>query len=440
MKYARLMLFLSLIVVIIAVFILTGCKKENLPSAAELTGTEAEIISEKNNNKDNDEETQTAEPVTEEVTEPAIEAEPLTEPPEETSAGETQKNEPADKDTDNIVKDMNKPAEPENGVKAERLTSGFINMLTGLPATKSEYYKRPAAIMINNIKISCPQIGISQADVIYECLVEGGTTRLLMFMLNYENASEIGSVRSSREYYLDFAANHDAVYVHAGGSNTAYVEIRDRRVDNLDGVNMYLPDAFYRDEWRKVNMGYEHSLMITGPRIAASVKYKKYRTDIKDTYNSPFNFVDYNGKKSEMTGGGEARHVIITYNNAHFPQYIYNSKTDTYKRYQFNGVPHIDGANDEQLEFTNVLILNLPHSYTGDAYGHVNVDTVGSGDGYYVSGGKYIPIVWTKKSKDIAMMLTNIDGSPLLMNCGKTFVNIVNQSAWNGLTLNYKRP
>lgn len=428
MKHKKTVCFFLLFTVAMTIVLFYGCQKEqDLPVSDKTAETQNVITAEVTDEATQDEVSVITEPETETESETA--PEPITELPEETVKEETKETAPPAKPAETIV--------PE--VKADRLTSDFINTLTGFAATKTEYYKRPAAIMINNIKISCPQIGISQADVIYECLVEGGMTRLMMLMLNYENASEIGSVRSSREYYLDFAANHDAIYIHAGGSNTAYAEIRDRKINNLDGVNMYVPDMFYRDEWRKINMGYEHSLMTTGPRIAASVEYKKYKTEIKETFVPSFNFVSYKGGKNEMTGGSEARHVIITYNNAHFPQYIYNSKTNTYKRYQFNGIAHIDGANDKQLEFTNVLILNLPHYYTGDSYGHVNVDSVGSGKGYYVSGGKYISVNWSKKSKDTPMVLTNTDGSLLYMNCGKTFVNIVNESVWHSLTMNYKR-
>lgn len=428
MKYKNIVWLFFIIVIVMTTIFFTGCKKNEEPAVTVgKTETESDLGDESISPVINEIVTDLIEPETK--PDPLTEPVPITEVLEETAVTETQKTElPV------------KPAETEiPDVKAVRLTSNYINTLTGLSASKADYYKRPVAIMINNIKKSCPQIGISQADVIYECLVEGGMTRLLMFMINYENASEIGSVRSSREYYLDFAANHNAIFIHAGGSNTAYEEIRDRKINNLDGVNMYIPDMFYRDEWRKVNMGYEHSLMTTGPKITAGIKYKKYSTEIKDTFIPSFNFVDYNGGKNEMTGGNEARHVIITYNNSHFPQYIYISKTGTYKRYQFNGIAHMDGANDTQLEFTNVLILNLQHYYTGNSYGHVNVDSVGTGKGYYVSGGKYIQITWTKKSKDTPMILTNTDGSLLMMNCGKTFVNIVNDSAWSSLNLNYKK-
>lgn len=63
----------------------------------------------------------------------------------------------------------------------------------------------------------------------------------------------------------------------------------------------------------------------------------------------------------------------------------------------------------------------------------MDVDSVGSGDGYYVSGGKYIPIKWSKASEDTPMVLTNTDGSQLLLNCGKTAVNIVSASVLKGV-------
>jgi len=137
-----------------------------------------------------------------------------------------------------------------------------------------------------------------------------------------------------------------------------------------------------------------------------------------------------------VLNGEDANHVVVTYNASHFPQYIYYPDTNTYKRWQFNGVAHIDGANGQQLEFTNLLILSLPHTYTGDAYGHMDVSSTGSGDGYYVYGGKVIPIKWAKASEDTPMKLTNTDGSQLYLNCGKTMVNIISDAMMKTLQFN----
>ncbi|MEE1279228.1 MAG: DUF3048 domain-containing protein, partial [Oscillospiraceae bacterium] len=61
--------------------------------------------------------------------------------------------------------------------------------------------KRPVAIMINNIKISLPQRGISEASIIYEALAEGGITRLMAVFPDVNKIPDVGSVRSARHYY-----------------------------------------------------------------------------------------------------------------------------------------------------------------------------------------------------------------------------------------------
>ena len=369
------------------------------------------------------------------VTIPEEEEEPLTEPDTDETETETEPVSETETETDKAEEAFSQEKLP----LAARLTSNYINMLTGLPATEEEYYRRPMAIMINNIKKSLPQVGVGLADIIYECTVEGGLTRLMMVVNDYASCGEIGSIRSSREYYLNFAANHNAIYMHAGGSNAAYDEIQRRRINNLDFVNGRLPASYcYRNEERRTSMGYEHSLMTDGARIVSAIEYKKYDTKISDTFVSAFNFVSYDGGVNPMTGGGDAKHVIITYNSSHFPQFIYSAGSKIYRRYQYNGMPHIDGGTDLQLEFKNVLILNMPHSYTGDSYGHIDVDTVGSGDGYYISEGKYIPIKWSVAANDRPMVLTNADGSLLYMNCGKTFVNIVSDSVFKTLEMDHK--
>ena len=62
----------------------------------------------------------------------------------------------------------------------------FVNPLTGLGTETDVSNKRPVSIMVNNINISLPQEGICGADIMYECLAEGGITRLMMIATEYE--------------------------------------------------------------------------------------------------------------------------------------------------------------------------------------------------------------------------------------------------------------
>ena len=247
-----------------------------------------------------------------------------------------------------------------------------------------------------------------------------------MVVSDYEDLPVVGSVRSSREYYLDFAANHDALYVHAGGSNQAYVELKSRDVDNLDGVNMYIPGMFYRDSWRQANMGYEHSLMTDGEKIADGVAYCKYRTDIAKDFDTPLDFVPWG--ESRVPSDGKAEYLKVVYHSSHAPYFEYNADEGVYYRWQFQGDKHMDNTANVQLSFTNVILLYCPTASTGDSYNHMDVTTTGTGEGYYLSLGGYEKITWKKSTEDSPVKLYNAAGEELLVNRGKTFFQICTTS------------
>ncbi len=317
----------------------------------------------------------------------------------------------------------------------------YTNPLTGLEATRDLTSVRPVAIMINNIQAACPQEGISGADIIYECLAEGGITRLLMVAKDYESLGVVGSIRSSREYYIDFAKNHDAIYVHAGGSEEAYSQILKRSIDHLDGVR---PDArsgidlgktvFYRDRDRLAKMAYEHTMVSTGALIKQGIDTMGYRTELESSFKDPIQQINHGW--DVVLAGSSASYLSIPYRNFQIVEYEYDANTEKYMRYQFNHAPHIDNTNGEQLGFENIIILNLNHTNRGDSYNHLNVDTAGEGDGMYITKGSMIPIKWSKASQDAAMVLTDAEGFPLVVNKGKTVINIADNTVYPQITIN----
>ncbi len=297
----------------------------------------------------------------------------------------------------------------------------YVSPLTGLGVSEELLSNRPVAVMINNIKASMPQHGTSSGDVIYECIVEGAQTRLMAVYLDYENIPVLGSVRSSREYYLDFAGNHDAIYVHAGGSDEAYRQIKAGRTNNLDGVNMYLPDTFYRDEARVKSMPYEHTLMTSGEGIKSGIEYKGYRSKSNAEFVHPFNFVEYG---EEFVPEGEAAaYVSVSYSDKHEPYYIYDEESALYERYQFDK-PQEDASTNDVLSFDNIVILYHSTYNTGDEYGHYSVNATGEGDGIYITRGKAINIKWKKANRTTAVRFFDESGNELTMNRGKTMMQI----------------
>ena len=351
-----------------------------------------------------------SEPVTESVTEPITETETETE-------AVTEAPEPAYP----TVIDEN-GTDPLTGI-APAADGVYTDPLTGTAVAKEEAERRPVAIMLNNINVALPQQNIGSADILYECQGEGYLTRLMGVYNDYEDLKAIGSVRSSREYYIDFAANHDAIYVHAGGSEEAYRNLKSRKTHNIDAVNDYnVSGYFYRDPNRLGRMGYEHTLVIDGDKINGAIAAKKYRTTYSSSFTNPLQFIG-EGQQINLVNGTKAKQLTVKF-GAHTTQFVYCASKNLYMRLQ-NNEKHNDGITGEQLGFENVVVLFCPYTLTKDDYNHIEVTTTGKGKGYYLTGGKKVDIHWSKSSGDAQVKLYYASGKALTLTPGKTNIEIV---------------
>ena len=189
----------------------------------------------------------------------------------------------------------------------------YTNPLTGEGCEVDVGARRPIAVMLNNLKKALPQVGVSQADVIYEILAEGGITRMMAVFQDVAGAGEIGTVRSARDYYASLAYGHDAVYLHAGGSPQAYEFIKSRGVTALDCVNgPYEGTLFWRDKERRKSMGMEHSVLTSGPTITELMPTYSYRLEHKEGYQYPVSFLA-EGEKAQGAPGNRVSVEFSTY-------------------------------------------------------------------------------------------------------------------------------
>ena len=304
----------------------------------------------------------------------------------------------------------------------EEIAETYINPLTGLETTKDLTTKRPITVMINNLRDALPQIGISSADIVYEILEEGGITRLLCVFNDFEDIPELGSIRSTRDYYIDVADAHDAILVHAGGSTYAYSDLASRRTNNIDGL---YANQFYRSAERRKTMAKEHTLMISGSGLTEAISQKGYRTESDSP--SPLSFgSDY------LKGETTANHIKFPFSIGKTSKpYItaffdYSEESGEYLKGQFNA-PHIDGADGSQLSFKNVITLTCPmNNIPGDALGCIQVHFTGSGKGTYSVDGTHREIVWKKASRSSSYTLYETDGeTPLVLAPGKSYIALV---------------
>ena len=275
--------------------------------------------------------------------------------------------------------------------------------------------ERPLAVMVDNDDDNArPHAGLSDAYLIYEMAVEGGSTRF-MALFRGTDTEKIGPVRSSRHYYLDYALENDAIYTHFGWSPKATTDISALRVNNINGVNAKDEDIFWRE--RKYR-GDWHSAYTSIENIKNKAQKKGY-ADITGHANS----IDYADEYFEIGSGNIADNVTLKYSKKYTTGYSYNPEKKLYEKI-INGKPH--AMQDETvLEVKNIIIQLIPDTPLGDGSDRRNINTTGSGKGYYISGGEYEEITWSKESRKANTFYKKADGTKLQINPGKTIINII---------------
>lgn len=294
-----------------------------------------------------------------------------------------------------------------------------INPLTGLWIDEEAAKRRPVAVMINNLKKALPQSGISQADIIYETLVEGEITRLMAVFQDFD-AEKIGPVRSARHYYLDFALDHDAIYVHYGRSPQAEKAFDELDISHLEGLSYLDEIMFWRDPERYNAPGMkEHSAYTNAEKILKAWDMVGYKKQKSKDLEPVFHFAE---EEIMLTEGEPANNVILPFSNYQISEFELDKDNNIYKRYQF-GEPHIDIEYSEQLSAKNIIVQYAEiYPIPKDSAGRKEVELVGSGKGVYITNGKAIPILWSKKSHFIPTSFFEEDGSVLKINKGKTWI------------------
>ena len=302
----------------------------------------------------------------------------------------------------------------------------YTNPLTGEGCMEDISQNRPIAIMLNNLKQALPQLGVAEADIIYEALAEGGITRMLAVYQSVDGVGEIGSVRSAREYYVSLALGHDALFLHAGGSPGAYTAIDNWGVAAFDCVNgPYEGTLFWRDKDRRVSMGLEHSVVTSGEVISQRMPTYSYRLTHKDGFSLPLVFMD----KDETAQGDPAQTVEVVFSTYKTGVFTYDEETGLYQVEEY-GAPYVDGNTDQQVSVKNVLVLRTDvSSVAGDSAGRLDIRTTGTGSGLFCCDGTVQEITWSKESNSAPMSYFTQDGQPLELGVGQTYVNLVGRSS-----------
>ena len=294
----------------------------------------------------------------------------------------------------------------------------FRSDLTNEWITEDIKNQRPVVVMINNLLYGVPQSDIRAAGIVYECKVEGNITRLLCVYEDWEPLTKIGSVRSARSYYVTWAMEYDGIYMHFGGSTYGYDKVYSSKIDHLDG--MFLEGLVY---YRTSDRQAPHNAYASGAGILKGIEKQKYSRTHTDKYQGQhFKFAP--DDSPTVLKDGIVANVVKPGYQENKPWFEYNAEDGLYYRFEY-GAKQIDDVTGEQITCKNIII-QFCNSSVRDSAGYKSFTTVDSGKGgYYITGGKAVPITWTKKSDSDITRFYYENGEEIQLNTGKTWILVV---------------
>jgi len=297
--------------------------------------------------------------------------------------------------------------------------------LTGRLVTAAEARRHPIAVMVDDHIDARPQAGFNAASVVWQAPAEGGVPRYMLIFQDQVPTS-VGPIRSAREYYIEWASELKAMYVHHGGSPQAKETLAARG----NGSWVYNADGFRwegRYVFRVTDRFPPHNVMTDGTHLRKLAK----KIGAKDGAIEPmWSFAPDAPLEQRPTGGTiKVAYPYVTTNANDTITYKYDRLTNTYVRY-VNGSskPQVDLADGKVVAPKNVVILRMFFGPLNDAHPakkRLEAADVGHGQAWIATNGVTVKGTWSKASPTAPTLLFGPDGKPITLTVGQTFVQVL---------------
>jgi hypothetical protein len=290
--------------------------------------------------------------------------------------------------------------------------------LTGRLVDPEIARRHPIAVMIDDLSPARPQSGFNAASVVFQAPAEGGIPRYMMVFQDRVPKS-VGPVRSARYYYIAWAAQWRAMYVHVGGSPQAMETLAAQGHGQL----VYNADEFRwggKYLWRITQRFPPHNVYTDGKHLRQLLK----RVGARDTELQPAWRFRADKPLAQRPVGGR---IEMGYPANHI-RYDYDRKTNTYKRSVTAEGPQVDAADRHRVAPKNVVIMLVRFGPLNDGHPEkhrLEANVIGSGPAWIATNGRTIKGTWRKASLTAPLRFLDGKGRPVKLTVGQTFVQVL---------------
>lgn len=282
--------------------------------------------------------------------------------------------------------------------------------LTGVEAEdESLLDRRVLAVKIENAPEARPQIGLAEADVIYEQEAEGGITRFNV-LYHCRDADRIGPIRSARPVDPSILQQYgDPLFVHAGSVDAVLREVDEAGIEQIN-CN-FEEETCPRDEDHEA----PHDVFTSTDAL------RDFSDTVGEAPDPVFTFdeeVPEDAKKGRV--------VNLNFSPVANVFWKYRNNRDAYLRFHDEDSHQLEDGS--QVSATNVVVMLVDRDDTRitDAAGNPvpNFELVGRGDLLVFRNGQVIEGKWERPSEDDVTELLDRQGDEIALAPGQTWVEL----------------
>lgn len=268
------------------------------------------------------------------------------------------------------------------------------------------------AVVIDNLSEARPAHGLNAASVVYEAPVESGITRFLAIVRSGASAEKIGPVRSARPYFIDWAAEYDAVLVHCGGSPESLGILKAGA--GVTDLNEFWNGARF---WRAEDRLAPHNVYTSSELLEKFAVARELEPD-------PLAAWRFKSDAALDDRPDDVADLIVSGRTfAYTVRWAYDREQNAYRRYQ-GGAPQEDAARGEPVMAKNVVIQLTAVSVI-DEIGRRKIATSGEGEALMALDGNTYRGTWRRAGSGGRTRFYDASGTEVRLNAGTTWIEVV---------------
>jgi hypothetical protein len=303
--------------------------------------------------------------------------------------------------------------------------------LSGIVTTAELAHRYPIAAMIDDSPAARQQAGLSAASIVWQAPAEGGIPRY-MAIFQSGTPPRIGPVRSARLYFVRWAAEWKAVYLHAGGPPPLKAFLAGRQTLVVD-----VPGRATR---RVTFRAAPHNLYSEGRGLRIFAEKAKRATSERLAYNptEPGRLQPFRDAALEVDRGHGGGTIRVTYTSERV-SYQYDQPSNTWLR-SVDGREQHDAlatsnrgngtiGSGPRITPTTVVVMVVPirrsKTIEGPALGRLEADSIGTNTAWVFADGRVTKGTWRKRTPTDRTRFLDAAGREIVFPRGQIFIQVV---------------